>query len=135
MDRRNATADHASGCSKFDPPRWPHLSSARWGWPEGAAQRPQRGKDTVALAAPAAHATGDLDVEDGGSASAQTPIPGATLAGWGKRDLDTSFGFAMAAGVDDLLDGWANRDLDIDQFGSAMVQQFVPRAQAHDKFV
>jgi hypothetical protein len=32
----------------------------------------------------------------------------------------------MAAGVGDLLDGWANRDIDIDAFGSAVAQHFVP---------
>jgi hypothetical protein len=45
-----------------------------------------------------------------------------------------SFGSAMAAGVGDLLDGWANRDIDIDAFGSAVAQHFVPWAQSHDKF-
>jgi hypothetical protein len=64
----------------------------------------------LALVAPAAHATGARDVEDGASASAQTPFPGSILDGWGNRDIDISF-------------------------GSAMAQQFVPWAQAHDKFV
>jgi hypothetical protein len=41
----------------------------------------------------------------------------------------------MAEGFSSRLEGWANGDLDIDAFGSAMVQQFVPWAQAHDKFV
>lgn len=40
----------------------------------------------------------------------------------------------MAAGVGDLLDGWANRDIDIDAFGSAVAQHFVPWAQSQDKF-
>ena len=48
--------------------------------------------------------------------------------------MDISFGSAMAAGVGDLLDGWANRDVDISTFGSAMAQHFVPWAQSHDKF-
>jgi hypothetical protein len=89
----------------------------------------------LAMVAPAAHATGGRDVEDGGSASTPAPSPRSTLDGWGKQDLDVSFGSAMAAGVGDLLDGWANRDVDINAFGSAMLQHFVPWAQAHDKFV
>jgi hypothetical protein len=61
---------------------------------------------------------------------------GDLLDGWANRDLDIdAFGSAMAEGFSSRLDGWANRDLDIDAFGSAMVQQFVPWAQAHDKFV
>jgi hypothetical protein len=89
----------------------------------------------LALVAPAADATGGRDVEDGASASAQSPFPGSILDGWANRDMDISFGSAMAAGVGDLLDGWADRDIEIDAFGSAMAQQFVPWAQAHDKFV
>jgi hypothetical protein len=90
----------------------------------------------LVLVAPAAHATGGRDVDDGASASAEAPFAGSTLDGWADRDIDIdAVGSAMAAGFGDLLDGWANRDIDIDALGSAMVQQFVPWAQAHDKFV
>lgn len=37
---------------------------------------------SLARVAPAAHATGGRDVEDGASASAQPPFPGSILDGW-----------------------------------------------------
>jgi len=50
---------------------------------------------SLALIAPAAHATGGCDSGDGASGS------------------------AMTAGIGTRLDGWANRDLDNGAFGSA----------------
>jgi hypothetical protein len=114
---------------------------------------------SLALVAPAAQASGGRDVDDGASASDQSPVAGSILDGWANRDLDISaFGSAIAPGISDLMDGWANRDLDL-SFGSApapgvgdlmdgwanrdmdisafsrVAGEFVPWAQAHDKFV
>jgi hypothetical protein len=89
----------------------------------------------LALVAPTASITGGRDVEDRMSASAESPSPGSILDSWGNRDLDISFGSAMARSVGGREDGWADRDIDVDAFGAAMALHFVPWAQAHDKFV
>jgi hypothetical protein len=70
----------------------------------------------LVLMVPAAHATGGCDSGDGASGSAQAL--GSILDGWANRDLD--IGIFASAEPPDLLDGWANRDLDISAFGSAM---------------
>jgi hypothetical protein len=46
---------------------------------------------------------------------------GTRLDGWANRDLDIgAFGSAMTAGIGTRLDGWANRDLDIGATGRTM---------------
>ena len=73
----------------------------------------------LALMVPAAHATGGCNSGDGASSSAQALD--SILDGWANRDLDIGiFASAMTAGTGSILDGWANPDVDISSFGSAM---------------
>ena len=72
----------------------------------------------LALLVPAAHATGGCNIGDGASGSAQALD--SILDGWANRDVDIgAFGSAMAAGIGSRVDGWANRDVDISGFGFA----------------
>ena len=66
----------------------------------------------LALMAPSAHATGGRDMGDGAPGPAQGI--GSILDGWANRDMD------IGTFISDFgrLDGWANRDVAISAFSS-----------------